>query len=145
MAAVSYLAYPNLRLESAAGLILSCTYARSSVLYDHGRKTTSAIIKSVSSLLSPKSNDSGGKSLTQGRGKGHGKGKGKSRTMGHAQPVTFFQGYFSLFVALVVTLVLSTVDIGEARWFSDTNDGGVFEGMKEMSNDGIAEVIMEVC
>ena len=134
MAAVSYLAYPKLRLEPAVDFILSCTYAQD--LYDHGCKTLSVIIQSLSSLPFPKSNDSGSKSRTQGRGKGRGR----------SQPVTFYKGY-SLLISLVVTVVLSSVNIGEASWFSGEDDGGVVEGVNELAADygNVEGVSMEVC
>ena len=99
--------------------VLSFTYARG--IYDRGCKTLrTVLLKSVPSLY-PMPNHSGGKSRCRSRRKGRGK------------------GYHSLLVSLVV--VLSIVDIGEARWFGDTNDGGVIEGVTEVFDDANVEKV----
>lgn len=139
------------------------SYARA--LYDRGCKTLKAVLlKSVPNLIHPKlKNHSGGKSRRKGRGmckscegpdplkvnggdkiRTQGRGKGNVQ----AQPVTFFKGYHSLLVALVVTVsLLSTIDIGEARWLSNNYNGGAVESVKELLDDygSVGRVSMEVC
>ena len=126
IAAVSYLAYPWLIIMAAQSIVgmLSSTFARSSVLYDHGCKTLRAILKSASSLLTLVVNYSRGKSR-----RGRGQDKGKS----------------TIFCFLVSLFVFSAVDIGEAHWFTDTNDGGVVDSVKELFDDGNLEGVIMVC
>lgn len=109
---------------AAIDLISSCRYTRSSILHDLDLKTLRAVL---SSLCSPKLNNNRGKS----RGNSCGKGT-----------LTFPKSYRSLVIVIAVT-VLSTLDIGEAHWFSDSDiNEGVNESADYWNVDGLS---LEVC
>ena len=148
MAAVSYLAYPRLRSMIVDNLnkVLICTHAR--VLYDRCYKTLRAVLKSVPNLLSPKSNQSGGKSRHKDRGKGKSRGRGKRRSKAKQKDAAppQLKGYRSLLVLMVITGVFCVLGSGEALWFSHINDSKATEGVNEVLDDGVVErVRIEVC
>ena len=74
-------------------------------------------LRAVPNSLSPKMGNCSWRSRGRGRGK----------------------GYHSLLVFSVV--VLSIMNIGEARWFGDTNDGGVIGEVTEVLDDGNVEKV----
>ena len=150
MAVVAFLFSLRLRLLISA-VDLNFTRALSVLKEDLGRKTSGV----VSNLLLVSNGDSGGKgcspkskvkSYGRGRGCSRGKSRGKSRSKAKPKPKATspeFTGYRSLIILLAAASVLF---LGEARWFSDTNNNGEVEGVNEVYDSGNdSGVIMEVC
>lgn len=115
-------------------VVVSPLYARA--FSDCGCKTLRTVLKSVRlNLLYPKLNHSGGKGRGSGKGCGcgnsrhKGRGHGKSRSKAKQKAATpQLKDYPSLLLLMVIISVLSsTVDVGEARRFSGRVVEGVYE------------------
>ena len=108
-----------------------------SLVYD---KTLRTVLKAVSSLLYPMSNNSGGKSRGKGRGRNRSKAKQKAA-------VHQLKGYRSLLVLMVITGVFCILGSGEASWFGPNTDSeATTESVNDLLDDGAVEgVSIEVC